>query len=309
MRKPELLGAVLVIGAVCSIVWLISKAPHPGNEGFPLRYHAFWQKGFGRKQAFSIKSLFATQNGVLRHPKSVMLWLESDFEPDTGNVWVQQMRRLGVDVRQFNASKEAVGTPLDGNNIVNKKYKSVSLHSDWARLLVLYKHGGLYFDLDTLFLKDVRPLVRNYGDFAYRWVSRPGRINNAFLHMKKGGATIKELLKRAANERKATGLHGFTGFMTQTKPSTLKLVPDSLIDFCWRDQVLCPHFNFGWLFRPLEPGSKQALTAKRGLAKSFVYHWHNCWQDTIEPGSMFETMEKRFDEQLGVPFNEGNTTF
>ena len=305
--KQKVLCGALLVTMLCFFSWLFLFSPIKRES--PLLYHAFWQKGFGRKQAFSIKSLLVTQDGVQKRPKRVMLWLESDFEPDTRNVWVQQMRRLGVDVKKYNAKIEASGTPLKGCKVVDQKYQLPSLHSDWARFVILYKHGGLYFDLDTVFLKDVGPLVREYGDFAYRWVSRPGTINNAFLHMAKGGSTIKDLVERAAKEGKATGLHGFTGFMTKTKPSTLNLVPDNLIDFCWCDNVLCPGYNFEWLFRPLEPGSKQALRAMDGLEKSFVYHWHNCWKRTIEPGSLFETMEKKFDAQLGVPFNEGKSTY
>ena len=287
------------------------RSPIPFRRGEPFVFHSYWQHGFGRKQAFSIKSLLVTQKSFFqRRPYArVVVWTEDDPNETSTNPWIQQMVSLGVQFCYCDPVAEAVGTPLEGNDIVTKAYKHTAFHSDWARLIELYKYGGLYFDLDILFLKDITPLIRKYGEFAYPWITRRGKINNAFLHFKKQSPAITDILVRAGNERKATGVHGFSGFMIDSKPQDMNLVPYELIDFCWVNKILCPRFDFKWFFKPLEEGSKREKVASDGFNTSFVYHWHNCWKEPIIDGSPFEKFEKEFDAELNVPHNVGDSTF
>ena len=318
-KSLALLFMVLIViaGSFVILSRKDSRPPHPPKnppktkQSEPFVFQCFWQHNFSRKQAFSIKSLLVTQNEFIRSnpDTTVIIWTEDNANATASNVWLQQMESLGVQVRHYNATLEAMGTPLEGNKIVSRVYKRTAFHSDWARLIELFKHGGLYFDLDTMFLKDVRPLIAKYGEFGYPWITRRGKINNAFLHFKKEGAAITDILTRANKERKATGLHGFTGFLIAQKPKDLNLVPYKVIDFCWVDKTLCPHFDFTWFFKPLEKGSKREQIANKGFSSSFVYHWHNCWKEPIIEGSPFEKYEKEFDFVLGVPHNVGNNTF
>ena len=288
-----------------------TETPQKQEEKEPFVFHSYWQYGFGRKQAFSVKSLLATQKSFFQgNPNAtVMIWTEEKANETAKNPWFQQMASLGVQIRHYDPVAEAVGTPLEGNDVVTKSYRRTAYRADWARLIELYKYGGLYFDLDTLFLKDISPLIQKYGEFGYPWITRRGKINNAFLHFKKQGAAITDILTRAGQERKATGLHGFTGFLIEHKPKDMNLVPYEIIDFCWRDKTLCPHFDFTWFFKPLEKGSKREKKALDGFNSSFVYHWHNCWKEPIIDGSPFEQYEREFDRICGVPHNFGNSTY
>ena len=319
-KSLALLFMVLIViaGSFVILSRKDSRPPHPPKnppktkQSEPFVFQCFWQHNFSRKQAFSIKSLLVTQNEFIRSnpDTTVIIWTEDNANATASNVWLQQMESLGVQVRHYNATLEAMGTPLEGNNVVSRRYKRTAFHSDWARLIELFKHGGLYFDLDTMFLKDVRPLIAKYGEFGYPWITRRGKINNAFLHFKKEGAAITDILTRANKERKATGLHGFTGFLISQKPKDLNLVPYEVIDFCWIDWTLCPHFDFTWFFKPWNEQSwVKKRKAKSGLEGSYVYHWHNCWKEPIVNGSLFEKYEKEFDFVLGVPHNVGNNTF
>jgi len=305
---PLLFGFVIFFGTIKEDTGVYTK-PSAVNYSEEFFFHAYWQKGFGRKQAFSVKSLLVTQSAIFKKFKGakVMLWLEEDYEEDTPNVWVQQMRQLGVEVRHFDPPVEAIGTPLENNSVVTKGYKKTAFHSDWARLIVLYKYGGLYFDMDILFLRDVLPLVEEYGDFAYPWITRNGKINNAFLAFRKQDEAITDIITRAAAENRATGLHGFTGFLVRSKPPTLNLIPYKLIDFCWIERRLCPHFDFRWFFKVLPKNINEERVAQEGLSTSYVYHWHNCWNEPIQDNSTFEIYERSFDSALGVAHNVGNS--
>jgi hypothetical protein len=74
-----------------------------------------------------------------------------------------------VRVRHWDPLEAVVGTPLQGkvreanlrrNDVINW------MGGDLLRMIVVQKYGGLYFDLDTLFLRDVSPLLNE--DFIYR---------------------------------------------------------------------------------------------------------------------------------------------
>lgn len=299
-------SACLLFGSRTRVV----EEPIHFDESFV--FHSYWQHGFGRKQALSVKSLLIKERELFRaNPDTtVVIWTEDDPNETATNPWIQQMVSLGVQIRYYDPAAEAVGTPLEGNDIVTKAYEKTAFHSDWVRLIELYKYGGLYFDLDILFLKDITPLIRKYGEFAYPWITRRGKINNAFLRFKKKSPVITDLLVRAGNERRATGVHGFSGFMIKYKPRDLNLIPYELIDFCWLDWVLCPYFNFRWFFKSWNNlGWLKKRRAMNGFKSSYVYHWHNRWNDPIMDGSPFERFEREFDAILDLPHNVGNSTF
>jgi len=49
-----------------------------------------------------------------------------------------------------------------------KDFADIRFRANWARILVLYIYGGVYVDLDTMFLHDYRPLLALPGPFTYR---------------------------------------------------------------------------------------------------------------------------------------------
>ena len=60
--------------------------------------------------------------------------------------------------------------------------------SDLIRVVVLYLFGGVYFDLDVMFLRNLAPLL-NY-EFAYRW-SYSQNANSALCHFHKGSQVLE----------------------------------------------------------------------------------------------------------------------
>lgn len=59
--------------------------------------------------------------------------------------------------------------------------------SDLVRFVLCHRYGGIYLDVDTVFLRDWEELWGWQGAFAYRW-SRMDRYNTAVLRMHKGSA-------------------------------------------------------------------------------------------------------------------------
>jgi hypothetical protein len=65
--------------------------------------------------------------------------------------------------------------------------------SDAVRFIVLHLHGGAYFDLDVLMLRDMRPLLvgpSNMHSFAERWNAHPGptEFNTAIMSFTRNSA-------------------------------------------------------------------------------------------------------------------------
>jgi hypothetical protein len=70
--------------------------------------------------------------------------------------------------------------------------------SDAVRFVVLHLHGGAYFDMDVLMLKDMRPLLLpKQHSFAERWAahSHPGDYNTAIMSLTANSSLSSYLLR------------------------------------------------------------------------------------------------------------------
>jgi hypothetical protein len=90
--------------------------------------------------------------------------------------WIAKIPRL--EVRVWNPGLEAKGTPVEAMS--EKALKSNDFRNwkggDLLRIVVLYKYGGLYFDLDVMFARDFAPLFNQ--DFIYNWPCPENREHN-----------------------------------------------------------------------------------------------------------------------------------
>jgi hypothetical protein len=69
--------------------------------------------------------------------------------------------------------------------------------SDAARLTILHLYGGVYMDVDMIFLRDIRPLVLSGKPFAERWgsLSDPVNYNNAVVSLQANSTMSSYLLR------------------------------------------------------------------------------------------------------------------
>ena len=65
-----------------------------------------------------------------------------------------------LEVRRFDPALETEDTPLAGRPDLHGDGNPVA-RSNLARFAVLYRHGGVYADMDTMFLRDLRPLFHD----------------------------------------------------------------------------------------------------------------------------------------------------
>ena len=69
--------------------------------------------------------------------------------------------------------------------------------ADGFRYIILYKYGGLYFDLDVLFLRDLAGLLEH--EFSYAWEGQ-SYANSAILNLQQKSNLSKYLLEKSISQ-------------------------------------------------------------------------------------------------------------
>ena len=254
----------------------------------PVTFHMFWRersggwwprvRRFGRKQALPVKAFFATQDPALC---SLTLWSDSDL---SGNEWLQPfLSRLTL--RIYDPAAEARGTPLEAHpRVYGQRDARVYRDGDLFRILVLHNHGGVYADMDTVLLRSLGVFLDQ--EFVYQWDKYDDLYAPALMRLYKGSAFARALLDgllaikpgkynwgRENVKRAIAGGHAITVF-----PS--------------------PFFNTEWQADPAFEPFKHSAASDELYDGAFAWHWHNKWDDPIEPGCKFERLEAIVDARL-----------
>lgn len=130
-------------------------------------FHTYWRadlRAFGPRQELMLKSFFATQD--LWRTKLV-LWSNGDLR---GNAILQsylkrypaQFEMCVVDILSL-----ARGTVLEGSALLSMNDQKAWVDGDLIRLLLLWKYGGVWVDMDSLLTRDLEPLLEH--EFVTQW--------------------------------------------------------------------------------------------------------------------------------------------
>jgi len=268
-------------------------------------FHFYWYGPFNRKVVFALKSFLATQD-----PERAEAWLWLDYtgtRPDSQEAFAAA---LGGEVRilTYDPPECAVGTPLATAPTLLTPQDPVA-RSDAFRLLILYRHGGVYVDMDTMFLRDFGVLFDTYGDgsFCYRWSARQHFGTNAIMYMERANPLGLELIRRCIEIGSCK-----TRLLLRHEHADIDLLelPCVLFDPLW------PHFDredrfakapfkkFRDFFRPfgLLHRRKQHIRSMADFFPgAFAYQWHGFWNMTEYEESYFGMFEREIDTRLSSP--------
>jgi hypothetical protein len=106
-----------------------------------------------------------------------------------------------VEFRQWDAAREAAGGALAGAPFAGARDASNYLVSDLMRVVVLQRHGGVYFDADVLLLRDLGPLLGE--EFAYQWGGHCTWANNAVVRLLANSTLAQRLADAIARSPRA----------------------------------------------------------------------------------------------------------
>lgn len=259
-------------------------------------FHSYWYGQIGEKQAFSLKSVLATQP---RDTVELWLWLdlENGYEGYAHNEYLKPLLPW-LQVRPFDADQEIRDTPYE-QCVWMFHGPEPTFRADGFRLLELYKRGGVYFDLDVMFLKDLSPVLAA-GEFCYAWERQP-YANNALLYFKK-----ESPLNRAIAE-KALRLETFRPWHLleygDRNLSSCIVYPSAFFDPLWQKKQEEPGLLHGFadfFTRPVTDGPAYAvpLEAQPFFPGVYAHHWHNQWRTEPDRDSAYCWFARKFDEKI-----------
>ncbi|KAJ7729529.1 hypothetical protein DFH07DRAFT_756761 [Mycena maculata] len=209
----------------------------------------------------------------------------------------------------------------DTNDLVNRTgsqspdlYDKLSvIMSDMARFILCHKHGGIYVDADTLFLRDWEEMWGWKGAFAYRW-SFHDKYNTAVLRLRKNSALGHFLLRTAV--KNGFDFHPFeiTKYLKEARlDNLLTRLPDAMFDGAWlnmegyqRDRPPQPFFTAfqDFFVTPLvDSGAPQALGFQGFFSGAYSYHFHNSWWTPVDPARNWPDLGPNFEKSIDFDDN------
>jgi hypothetical protein len=245
-------------------------------------YHVYWYGKIDRKQICCINSYLKTQD-----LNNTELWVWLDYETfDISNDNIPNHKN--IKIKKYIPNNEANDSPFENKKFLNYK-NNLKFRSDIARLLFLYNYGGLYYDLDMILLKDLKPLLNL--EFCYRW-SNLDYGNNGILRIRKQSNLSIQLIKKYINTLKIKNFNINFNKLIFSKEIDIMCFPCVMFDPAWiltdtkiksKYSKLC---NFDNFFKKTNEDINTFF-----YNQIFAYHWHSRANYIIEKNSYFEKLE------------------
>lgn len=248
------------------------------------------------KELECIKSFLATQN--LNHTQLVV-WSDLDI---SNNPLIQPYKDI-IDLRVYDPVEESRWTLLEDNKYwitADISDKNHYMKSGILRFLVTHKYGGVWADMDMVFLRDFKPILDQ--EWAYMWGSETDFKGfgpcAAMMNIHKDSNHSRMCLEEILN--------------------TKVLLDSTVLDhillakvYTRQEFTVFPStfFNTEWLisktdmqFRKLIKSGFEKIDTDRDLLflDAFAWHWHNSSNKdkTIETGSKFDLLRCRTNKLL-----------
>ncbi|KAF8527640.1 glycosyltransferase family 32 protein [Hysterangium stoloniferum] len=281
-------------------------APRPAERRL---FHTYWRVDlapFDTRQEWMLKSFFATQDLTA---SKLILWSNGDLSQNPVlMVWLRRFPEA-FEVREANTTALALGTALEGSLLLQSHDPMAWVDGDLLRLLLLWNYGGLWVDMDTLFTRDLSPLLEH--EFVTQWDCYDKKyqpFNGALMHFHKHSPYLCEFfhIMRASTPPRA----GSTDWGSQLYLKLWRrlvaagIPPFKVLPFCFSDGRSCRMDN-----RIPDPFVKDGTTWADGLGfqalektldKVFAVHLHNQWEKLFPPaGWVDRILLTKYESVLG----------
>jgi hypothetical protein len=273
------------------------------NDNETLILHTAWRGGIVPVHQFLLYSFLATQN---LSRTILVYWIDqSTFQASLDSPLLAPfLNHPNIIFKCYNVNKLATGTPLDlevehgeDTDHIEKLLKELRgpAAGDLFRMLILYRYGGIYVDVDVILLRSLEPLMAN--EFGYTW-SGFDKLNTAVFSLKARGELIEQLFDFIISERRPDfhPFELFAGVRNRTLP--LVIYPSHFFDPVWAifDGISPledgPYSKFKGLFEPAKPNTN----FWRG---AYANHFHNMYaQKNWTTDSWAGIMEREWKAKL-----------
>lgn len=243
------------------------------------------------KQRMVLKSFLATQN--LDHTR-LFVWSDYDITNDE-----TLKPYLGyAEFKVYNPKEEAKGTVLEGSKWLDAKDSKHWMNSGILRFLVPHKYGGIWADMDMIFLRDLKPILDQ--EFAYMWGTSMdfARLKGgndcfgpcaAFMNIHKNSEhsniCLQEIMKTPIRPNTTCLDHELLAQVFRIKPFTV---------------FPCVFFNTEWQMGKSGVAIQESWFDKKNtfekdlFLEAFSWHWHNTSNrnKNVVDGSKFYTLSE-----------------
>lgn len=262
--------------------WL-EENPEVGDETpDPIEYfHCFWKGPLSDLHLMSLDSLHKTNPNV-----KIILWTPEALEAQGTHSWakIKKLLKDNIQVIQINkehfneANAEAIYAAyvlLIMENPDIKRYNyNIAYASDIIRFIVLYIYGGVWFDMDVLFLRDFNSIklnryVSQWGDGPVFEAGNDLCGNAAIMRLEKGHNLISKILKYKKP------FYPTTSFQLKNDLD-ITILPSTFFDILWTpSDKLPPSLQFK-TFDDFFKIDKWMMPEE-----IYAYHWHNRWKNPV----------------------------
>lgn len=297
----------------------------------PMTYHCYWAGALSALHELSLKSLMITQS----LPFEVWVWMPPDDISRNRNFIASMQRVPAIRFKAYIPEDESKGTEFEQHlellngedqfqprkwkglsgvitSVTNAlrmrsflkdknglKWRKLANRANAFRILVLRKYGGIYFDLDTLFLKDFRPLC--HVEFFYQW-SDQRYGNNAILHFFKNSTNIRALAERSIEIKSCRSMSLLKFKALSEIMEGVYVFPSFLFDPLWiahdRNKIINNYCNrFKDFFT-----SESSITLSEFFPGAYAYHWHNRWGWPIRRGTIIGHLNDEVQKAFNAKF-------
>jgi len=268
-----------------------------------MTYHAFWNGQLNEKHLLSILScyMFNVRNNVAQ--RKIIVWTEnvsvvssSYFWEDlivahgiaeARHFWIPEAMELDVVKRMPVQDQKALHSRMKG------KEHELSFLTDSFRYLLLLEYGGVWFDLDVLFLRPFDILTTAYPrTWAYRWESQPYPNNALYFSPGPQDFDLRAVFEYLLHRGRGFGFQEAN--LRYDSPVPLLILPCAWFDGAWIKN------SFFEGFQPFFEESHAKHTLASFFRGAFAYHWHNRWLVEPHPTSPFAQLLREVRQCLGV---------
>ena len=268
-------------------------------------FHVHWRGTIDNdKVILQLKSTLATQQIT-----KIYFWIEDPLVTMTSPTYpkLNQLRKY-VEVKVFDKSvfDQATGNSKNKEKIWmyysgfhgDKRYKT-----DIFRWVILNIYGGVYTDLDTFLLRDVRDIKLN------NWCSKWG-VNNyieaCILKLEKRSDVYEQMYLNNPNNSQCFNLYINnmpTAWSYDHKNLNITSLPSAFFDIVWNeyDNDRCKFLtlnNFDNFFKETD----KEITLDNFFKGCFAYHWHNRWDKPEYKNSFAGKLNKQLDEIIETKY-------
>ena len=304
------------------------------------QFHTYWRTDlvpFGPRQEWMLKSFFATQDMAHSH---LTLWSNGDLGSNKILRGYLNQYPEAFALRIVKIPELAVGTELEGRALLSQKDTRAWVDGDLIRLLLLWSHGGVWVDMDSLLTRSLDPLLEH--EFVTQWDCYGGSLiythtlpiltvrtnkpldkkyqplNGALMHFRQHSPYLCEAFHIIATSKPprpaSTDWGSLLYYKLWRRLVAAAVPPFKVLPFCFSDARSCRLDNR--LPDPFVPDNSRGKWTKglgleegggldKALGQVFAVHLHNQWEKEFPAGGWVERLLlKRYDLTLAEDSRE-----